>query len=149
MAAVADTARRTTMIELTLEMAERAAKAALDEARALGTVMTASVVDEAGRLVLTMRGDGAGFLTTETSRAKAVAAASFRKETRELGEMLLKGSAFWQSMPAVVKGEALPSIGGVPLVKGGRVIGGIGCGGGSGEQDHECAVAGAQAIAGR
>ena len=48
------------MIELTLDMAERVAKAALAKARQLGTVMTASVVDEAGRTVLIMRGDRAG-----------------------------------------------------------------------------------------
>ena len=38
-------------------------------------------------------------------------------------------------------------IGGVPIVVGGRVIGAIGCGGGTGEQDHECAQAGADAVA--
>ena len=134
------------MIELTLDMAERAAKAALAKAKALGTVMTASVVDEAGRTVLAMRGDGAGFFSTETSRAKAVAAANFRRPTKELGEMALKGSAFWASVPAVLRGEILPSIGGVPITKGGKVIGAIGCGGGTGEQDDECAAAGAAAI---
>ena len=136
------------MIELTLDMAERAAKAALAKAKAMGTVMTASVVDEAGRTVLVMRGDGAGFFSTETSRAKAVAAANFRKPTKELGEMALKGSAFWAAVPAVLRGEILPSIGGVPITKGGKVIGAIGCGGGTGEQDDECAAAGAAAIAG-
>ena len=134
------------MIELTLEMAERAAKAALAKAKALGTVMTASVVDEAGRTVLVMRGDGAGFFSPQTSHAKAVAAANFRRSTKELGEMALKGSAFWAAAPSVLKGEALPSIGAVPLMKGGKVIGAIGCGGGTGEQDHECAAAGAEAI---
>src|SRR4029078_2378333 len=34
------------MIELTLDMAERAAKAALAKAKQLGTVMTASIVDQ-------------------------------------------------------------------------------------------------------
>ena len=134
------------MIELTLDMAERAAKAALAKAQALGTVMTASVVDEAGRTVLVMRGDGAGFFSTETSRAKAVAAANFRRPTKELGEMALKGSAFWAAAPAVLRGEVLPSIGGVPITKNGRCIGAIGCGGGTGEQDHECAAAGAAAV---
>jgi uncharacterized protein GlcG (DUF336 family) len=134
------------MIELTLDMAERAAKAALAKAKAMGTVMTASVVDEAGRTVLVMRGDGAGFFSTETSRAKAVAAANFRKPTKELGEMALKGSAFWAAVPAVLRGEILPSIGGVPITKGGKVIGAIGCGGGTGEQDDECAAAGAAAV---
>jgi uncharacterized protein GlcG (DUF336 family) len=136
------------MIELTLDMAERAAKAALAKAKTLGTVMTASVVDEAGRAVLIMRGDGCGFLATETSRAKAMAAANFRKSTKELGEMVMKGSAFWSAAPAVLKGEVLPSIGAVPITKGGKVIGAIGCGGGTGEQDHECAVAGAEAVGG-
>jgi uncharacterized protein GlcG (DUF336 family) len=135
------------MIDLTLEMAERAAKAALAKAKALGTVMTASVVDEAGRTVLVMRGDGAGFFSTDTSRAKAVAAANFRKPTKELGELVSKGSPFWAAVPSVLRGEALPSIGAVPIVKDGRVIGAIGCGGGTGEQDHECAVAGADAVA--
>ena len=44
------------------------------------------------------------------------------------------------------RGEALPSIGGVPVVSGGKVIGAVGCGGGTGEQDHQCAEAGAAAI---
>ena len=134
------------MIELNLEMAERAAKAALAKAKALGTVITVSVVDEAGRTVLIMRGDGAGFYSPDTSRAKAVAAANFRRSTKELGEMAQKGSSFWTAAPAVLKGDALPSIGGVPIMKGGRVIGAVGCGGGTGEQDDECAVAGAEAI---
>lgn len=134
------------MIELTLEMAERAAKAALAKAKALDTVMTASIVDEAGRTVLVMRGDGAAFFSTETSHAKAVAAANFRRPTKELGEMALKGSAFWAAVPAVLRGEALPSIGGVPILKNGRHIGAIGCGGGTGEQDHECALVGADAV---
>jgi uncharacterized protein GlcG (DUF336 family) len=45
----------------------------------------------------------------------------------------------------VLGGQILPSIGGVPIVVGGKVIGAIGCGGGTGDQDHECAVAGAEA----
>ena len=136
------------MIELTLDMAERAAKAALAKAKTLGTVMTASVVDEAGRTVLVMRGDGAGFFSPDTSRAKATAAANFRRPTKELGELAQAGSAFWAAMPVVLRGEVLPSIGGVPITKGGRVIGAIGCGGGTGEQDHECALAGAAAVGG-
>ena len=136
------------MIDLTLDMAERAAKAALAKAKALGTVMTASVVDESGRTVLVMRGDGAGFFSTRTSHAKAVAAANFRRPTSELGEMAQKGSPFWAAVPAALGGEILPSIGAVPIMKAGKCIGAIGCGGGTGEQDHECAAAGAAAIGG-
>ena len=69
------------MIDMTLEMAETAMKAAQAKARALRAPMTITVVDEAGRLVLTARGDGMGFFSPETSRAKAMAAASFKKRT--------------------------------------------------------------------
>jgi glc operon protein GlcG len=134
------------MIEMTLAMAERAVRAAQDKARQLGTAMTVTVVDEAGRLVLSARGDGTGFFTPETSRAKAVAAAAFRMATSDMAERAQKGSLFYGLAPTVLAGQILPSHGGVPIAVGGRVVGGIGCGGGTGEQDHECAIAGAAAV---
>src|SRR6476646_7925868 len=115
------------MAELTLEMAERAVKAAQAKARELGTPMSATVVDDAGRLVLSARGDGAGFFTPETSRAKAVAAAAFRRPTVEMVDLHAKHSLFWDAMPVVVQGQALPSTGAVPIRIQGRVIGAIGC----------------------
>jgi uncharacterized protein GlcG (DUF336 family) len=130
---------------MNLEIAERTARAALAKAAALGISMTVSVVDEAGRLVLTLRGDRTGFLSTDTSRAKAVAAAAFKRSTRELVELQKTNPVFWAALPAVARGEALPSTGAVPIVLDGRVIGAIGCGGGTPEQDHECASAGAAA----
>lgn len=136
------------MIELTLELAEKAVKAAQAKAKALGTPMTVSVVDEAGRLVLSARGDGTGFFTTETSRAKAVAAAAFRRSTKEMVEQHATSPSFWGAVPALFPGQVLPSLGAVPIGVRGRVIGAIGCGGGTGEQDDECASAGAAAIAG-
>jgi uncharacterized protein GlcG (DUF336 family) len=136
------------MIEMTLEIADRAARAALARAAAMGIGMTVCVVDEAGRLVVSMKGDRTGFLTTESSRAKAVAAAAFKRPTRELAEMQKTNPVFWSAVPAMSRGEALPSTGAVPIVVGGRVIGAIGCGGGSPDEDHDCASAGAAAVAG-
>jgi len=136
------------MIEMTLDIAERAARGALAQAAAMNIGMTASVVDEAGRLVVTLRGDRTGFLSTDTSRAKAVAAAAFKRSTRDLVEMQKTNPVFWAALPAVSRGDALPSTGAVPIVVGTRVIGAIGCGGGTPDQDHECAVAGAAAVAG-
>jgi uncharacterized protein GlcG (DUF336 family) len=134
------------MVELTLETAEQALRAAQARARELGTPMTVTVVDEGGRLVLCARADATGFFTPETSRAKAVAAAAFRRSTTELAELAAKGSAFWKTVPVILEGQALPTPGGTPLVRGGRVVGGIGCGGGTGEQDQQCADAGAVAV---
>jgi len=135
------------MIDMTLEMAETAVKAAQAKARALRAPMTVRVVDESGRLVLSARGDGTGFFSTETSRAKAMAAASFKKRTAELAELVAKGG-FWSIVPTVLQGQILPTLGGSPIVRGGRVVGAIGCGGGTGEQDQECSDAGAAALAG-
>jgi uncharacterized protein GlcG (DUF336 family) len=134
------------MVELTLEMAEQAVRAAQARARELGAPMTVTVVDEGGRMVLCARADATGFFTPETSRAKAVAAAAFRRSTTELAELAAKGSAFWKTVPVILDGQALPTPGGAPLMRGGRVIGGIGCGGGTGEQDQQCAEAGAAAL---
>ena len=133
------------MIDMTLEMAETAMKAAQAKARALRAPMTITVVDEAGRLVLTARGDGTGFFSPETSRAKA--AASFKKRTAELADLVAKGG-FWSIVPTILQGQILPTLGGSPIMRGGRCIGAIGCGGGTGEQDQECADAGAVALAG-
>ena len=133
------------MIEMTLGIAETALRAALDKAKTLGTPMTVTVVDEAGRLVLCARGDGSGFFTPETSRAKAVAAAAFKRSTKELAEMVVQGG-FWGIVPTILQGQALPTLGGAPVLRGGKVIGAIGCGGGTGAQDQECADAGAATV---
>jgi glc operon protein GlcG len=133
------------MIQLTLQMAETALRAAQEKAKSLGTPMTVTVVDEAGRLVLCARGDGTGFFTPETSRAKAMASAAFKRSNKELAEMVAQGG-FWAVMPTVLQGQVLPTLGGTPIVRGGQVIGGIGCGGGTGQQDQECADAGSAAV---
>ena len=134
------------MSDLTLKMAQRAAAAAQQKAQELGTPITVSVVDDDGRLILCERGDGTGFLTPETSRGKAVAAAAFRRSTKELVDLAREHPAFWNAVPGLVPGQLLASTGAVPIKKDGRVIGAIGCGGGTGEQDHQCAMAGAAAV---
>lgn len=133
------------MVEMTLAMAEKAVKAAQAKAKELGINITCSVVDEAGRLVLTARGDGTGFLTTETSRGKAVASVAFRRPTKEMVDLAREHPAFWNAVPGIAPGQLLPSTGAVPFKKDGRVIGAIGCGGGTGEEDHQCALAGVAA----
>src|SRR4029434_1198376 len=122
------------MIELTLALAARATRAAREKANALGTPMTITVVDEAGRLVLCSRGDGTGFSTPKPSRARAMAAASFRMSTADLAERVAKGAPFWTHVGSVLPGQILPSHGAVPIVVKGRVIGAVGCGGGPGHQ---------------
>lgn len=132
------------MIEMTAEMADNAVKAAQAKARELNANMTISVVDESGRLVMKVRGNGCGYFTTDTSRGKATLSAALRRSTKA---MIERGpSAFIQSLPGLLPGQVLPSGGAVLIFKDGRCIGAIGCGGGTSDQDDECATAGAQAI---
>jgi uncharacterized protein GlcG (DUF336 family) len=134
------------MIEMTLEIAEKIALAAHAKALEFNKPMSVSVVDESGRLVYFSRGDNAGFFTFDTSRAKAMAAASFKRSTMEISEQKDTNPLLWFSLPSVVPAQALPSPGGLPVFQDGRVIGGVGIGGGSPDEDHECALAGAAAI---
>ena len=76
---------------------------------------------------------------------KATAAAAFRRATKDMVDLAREHPAFWTAITPLAAGQILPSTGGAPIRAGGRVIGAIGCGGGTGEQDHECAVAGADA----
>ncbi len=135
------------MIELTLEMAQKVFEAARARAEEMGRPMCISVVDESGRLVFSARMDGAGFFTADTSRAKAMASASFRRSTKEITDNRDLNPLLWYSLPSIIP-DALPSPGGVPLKVDGRVIGAVGTGGGSPTEDHDVALTGAAAIAG-
>lgn len=134
------------MIEMTLELAETIGKAALAKAKEIHRPMSVSVVDESGRLVYFSRADNAGFFTFDTSRAKAMAAASFRRSTMEITENKDINPLLWYSLPSVVPAQALPSPGGVPVMKDNRLIGALGLGGGSPNEDHQCALAGAAIV---
>ena len=133
------------MIELTLEMALKAAEAARARAAELDVSLSVVVVDEAGRIVLAMRGERVGFLTVDFAQAKAVAASSFRRPTRSMAEAFSNNPAFWTSALHGASTPFMPATGAVPIVRDGRVIGAIGCGGATPDQDHECAELGAQA----
>jgi len=139
------------MIELTLEMAEKVAKAGIAKGREMGATMAVSVVDESGRLVYFARDDGAHFFTADTSRGKAVTAAAFKRTTKDLMESQkdpVTGhySPFWNSLPALLGGQVVLGVGGAPIIKDGRTIGAVGCGGGKADQDHQCSVAAARAV---
>lgn len=134
------------MIEMTLELAEQIAKAAHEKSREFKRPMSVAVVDESGRLVYYSRADGAGFFTFDTSRAKAMAAASFRRSTQDITDHKEQNPLLWYSLPSVVPAQALPSPGGVPILRNGHVIGAIGIGGGAPDEDHQCALAGAAVV---
>ena len=124
-------------------IAEKAVRAALAKAAELGTSMSVAVVDESGTLLYFVKGEATGLHTFETARGKAITAAAFRRPTTEMLDGIRNNPAFWASL---AKLEMVPGAGGYPLTRDGVLIGAIGCGGGIGEQDEECAEAGARAV---
>lgn len=129
---------------LTYEIARSAAEAAGERARADGHTISVAVVDESGNLVHFSRGDDCGYITFETAKGKAVLCAGFRVPAKDLVSDAVSRAAFWASVSdklgVVVTG------GGYPLTLDGVLIGGVGCGGGHGPQDEDCARAAAEAV---
>jgi uncharacterized protein GlcG (DUF336 family) len=130
---------------LALGMANKAIQAALDACKKDGYRVSVSVVDRAGVLRAMGRADGAGPHTVDSSRKKAYTAASVRRPTSELADLIAKVPTL-QALRDI-NGEILILGGGLPIEIGGEVIGGIGVGGAPGAHlDDACAQEGLDAI---
>lgn len=139
---------RATVLEkpLTFALAQKAVDACRAEAAGLEITMSLAIVDDAGRLALFERGDTCVYATEVTTVGKAIMAAGFRRNVRELEERIEGSSAFFAGLSAKGKLNIHPGGAGYVLTKNGVAIGGIGTGGGTGEEDDRCARAGAQAM---
>jgi glc operon protein GlcG len=136
-------------IQLNLAGAETVLGAAKKKASELGLKMNFAIVDDGGHLLSFARMDGARPASATTALTKAVSAATFRQETGPMpakGEPDLLLSLSLQNAAAASGGKITSLKGGVPIVVDGQVIGAIGVGGGTGEQDVEVAKAGIQAL---
>jgi uncharacterized protein GlcG (DUF336 family) len=132
---------------LPLAMATKAVQAALDACKKDGYRVSVSIVDRSGVLRAMSRADGAGPHTIDSSRKKAYTAASLRRPTTELAEMIAKISTL-QAL-GKMNPEILMLGGGLPIDISGDVVGGIGVGGAPGAHlDDACAQAGLDAIGG-
>jgi len=130
---------------LPLAMATKAATAAQEKCRQDGYRVSVAVVDRAGVLKVLMRGDGAGPHSTDSSTKKAYTAASLRRPTGELAEMVAKTPAA-QGLQ-YMNDNILILGGGLPIEIGGEVVGGIGVGGApGGHLDAACAQVGLDSI---
>ena len=133
-------------VQLNLAGAEAVLDGAKKKAAAMGLKSNLAVVDDGGHLLAFARMDGARPASATTALTKAVSAATFRQETGPLppkGEPDLLLSLSIQNASG---GKVTPLKGGVPIVVDGQVVGAIGVGGGTGEQDAEVAKAGVRAL---
>ena len=134
------------MTELTLEMAEQAWRAAQTRARELRAPMTDQHRgrERPARAVRARRRHRV--LHAGDVECQGRGGGGLPPVHHELAELAAKGSAFWTAVPAGSRGPGTAHAGWHADHAAGRMIGGIGCGGGTGEQDQQCADAGAAAV---
>ncbi|HEY3967287.1 MAG TPA: heme-binding protein [Planctomycetaceae bacterium] len=136
-------------VQLNLAGAELVIAAAKQKGAALGLKLNLAVVDDGGHLLAFARMDGARPASGYTAITKATTAATFRQATGPLpptGEPDLLLNISLQNAAAASGGKLTTLKGGLPVLVDGQVIGGVGVGGGTGEQDAQVAQAGTQAL---
>jgi len=85
--------------------------------------------------------DNTQYASVTISQHKARAAATFRRPTKAFEDNLGKGFEFVYQMTL---DGMIGSQGGFPLVVGGKIVGAIGCSGGTGAQDSQTCMAGVE-----
>lgn len=125
-----------------LERAGVAIAAAVSEAKKHNWKMNVAVVDSGGNLVAFQRMDGAQLASIQISQHKARAAVTYRRETK-----IYENAIQVNNMPYVATLDGvITSRGGIPLIEDGKIIGAIGCSGGTGSQDEVSCKAGAATV---
>jgi len=126
---------------ISLERAQAAVNAALGESKKRGWKMNVAVVDAGGNLVSFARMDNAQLASVAIAQHKARAAATFRRETKAFESGIQGGNNYLITLDGVIG-----SRGGIPLIEGGKLVGAIGCSGGTGSQDEVVCKAGAETV---
>ena len=128
------------MANVTLAEAVKMCDAAIVKAEELGIKIAATVVDSGMNLVAEHKMDGTLILAIEGSRGKAVASVIFGQPSGEL-----EGRAdrpVMRSLQIQMNGRFIMGQGALPIMRDGELIGACGVGGGTSEEDEQCARAG-------
>jgi len=132
-------------MNITLDQAESAIKAAKEKAKQLNTLMNIAIVDSGTNLIAFAHMDEAWIGSIDISQKKARTARYFNMPTGEIGKLSQPGGPLYNIEHS--NGGLISFPGGV-LIKNskGDIIGAIGVSGSSVENDHAVAQAGADAV---
>ena len=125
---------------LTLAEANRVIAGAIAHAQELNIKVSVAVCDAGGRLVALNRMDGAIWAGAYGSQGKAVASAAFGRPSGELTERADQPTP--RGIAAAEGGHMIMGQGAVPIIRNGQIDGACGVGGGTSQQDEDCARAG-------
>lgn len=132
---------------ISLEAAQRIVEAALREAGSLGIKVCVAVLDESGQLKAFIREDGAALVTIKSSQDKAFTAVGFGIPSHAWYPMIKEDPALLHGVPTSIERVVIYG-GGLPIKVGGQVVGAVGVGGGTHQQDRQIAEAGLRALEG-
>jgi len=125
-----------------LEQAKKAATAAQEFAAKNGWAMAIAVVSPSGDLVYFTKMDNTQYASITIAQHKARAAATFRRPTKVFEDRVATPAG----VPALTLDGVIASEGGIPLSIGGKIVGALGCSGGTGAQDGQTCQAGVDAM---
>jgi uncharacterized protein GlcG (DUF336 family) len=120
--------------------AKKIAAAVIAECQKNSWNVAVAVVDNHGYLVYFERMENTQYASNDIAIDKARVAATYRRPTRVFMDTINKGGPATATLRGVVA-----SPGGVPLMTDGKVTGAVGVSGVTGDQDEQCAKAGAGA----
>jgi glc operon protein GlcG len=127
---------------ISLDRADAAIAAAVAESKKHNWKMNVAVVDSGGNLVAFKRMDGAQLASIQVAEHKARAAVKYRRETKIFENAIQLSNLHY----IATLDDVVASRGGIPLVEGGKMIGAIGCSGGTGSQDEVVCKVGAATV---
>ncbi len=137
----------TTHESLDLGDARRIIAAATQKAQEIGQPMCIAVACAGGHLLAFERMPNAWMGSIDIAQKKAFTARAFDITTEDLGKNSQSGDQFF-GIYASNDGKVMIFAGGLPVKKGGKVIGAVGVSGGAGAQDQAVAEAGVAAMQG-
>lgn len=130
---------------ISLQDAIRVIEAATKKAAEIGQPQDVAVCDAGGNLKAHYRMDNANIGSIHIAINKAYTAVAFQCQTRDLTDLTRPdGSLF--GLSDAHGGRLCVFPGGVPLIRGGAIVGAVGVSSGTVEQDQACAEAGAAAL---
>ena len=125
---------------LTLEEANRIVEGTITKAKDLNIKISVAVCDAGGRLIAFNRMDGALWAGVFGSQGKAMASASFGRPSGDLQPRA--DSPIIRGIVTAEGGHMIVSQGAVPILRNGVLEGACGVGGGTSQEDEDCAQAG-------
>jgi len=127
--------------DINLDHPKKIAAAANAESKKNGWRMAIAVVDNHGALVYYERMDDTQTASIDVALDKAKAAAMYRRPTKAFEDGIAKGRTALLGLRG-----ATPIEGGLPIMVGGKVIGGVGVSGANSDQDAAAAMAGLKTL---